>query len=304
MIRTAIALVLLGWGTLTLAAPAVVVSIPPIHSLVAAVMADVEQPHLLIDGGASPHAYALKPSDARALGGADLIVWTGEGMEPMLPRPLSQLSGVTIIELATLPGMELLPSREGGVWGEHQRHDHHHGESSPQEYDWHLWLTPSNARTIVKMVAGRLMQMDADNADQYRVNRDRTLARIDALDSQLTGQLEPLRSIPYLVFHDAYHYFEDAYGLHPVGAITVSPDRAPSARRLHNIREGLKSSGAVCVFSEPQFPSPLVEVVLEGSSARHGTLDPLGTRLTSGPELWFSLMQNLGDDLQRCLTAK
>lgn len=301
----------LGWSLPALATPQVVASIAPLHSLVSGVMAGVAEPRLLIGGGASPHAYALKPSDARALNEAGLIIWVGEGLETMLERPLHSLAGkARVLEVSALEGMHPLPIREGGPWEGHPHgaevgnnqashedaHEQEHGEMDP-----HLWLSPANARRIVTETAKVLVQLDPAHAVQYQANAGEMSRRIDALERRLALQLAPLRERRYIVFHDAYHYFEEAFALQPAGAIAVSPDRPPGARRISEIRKKIRDSGAGCVFSEPQFRSAIVDVVLEGSPARHGVLDPLGSALAPGEGQWFSLMQGLADSLSDCL---
>jgi zinc transport system substrate-binding protein len=306
MTRIVLLLSVLCWSLPALAAPRVVASIPPLHSLASGVMEGVGEPRLLIGGGASPHNYALKPSDARALSDAELILWVGEGLESMLEKPLHALAGkARVLELSTLEGMVLLSPREGGVWeghaGEEEEHDEEHGHG---EIDSHLWLSPHNARRTVAAVAEALALIDPANAVRYRANADSMEERITALENELKQRLSPLRERRYIVFHDAYHYFEEAFGLQPAGAIAVSPDRRPGARRIAEIRRSIRDSGAACVFSEPQFRSAIVEVVLEGTEARHGVLDPLGATLTPGAGQWFALMQGLADNLEACLTAK
>jgi zinc transport system substrate-binding protein len=304
MPRILLLLSVLCWGLPALAVPRVVASIPPLDSLVSGVMDGVGKPLLLIGGGASPHDYALKPSDARALSDADLVVWVGEGLESMLEQPLHAIaSRARVLELSTLKGMHLLPIREGGVWEAHAEAghaaEHGHGEMDP-----HLWLSPDNARRIVAIIAQTLVELDPANAPRYRANADSMAKRIDALAKRLAQQLAPLRQRRYIVFHDAYHYFEEAFGLHPAGAIAISPERLPGARRIAEIRRTILDSGVACVFSEPQFRSAIVEVVLEGSGARHGVLDPLGADLPPGKGQWFALMQELADNLTGCLAPK
>jgi zinc transport system substrate-binding protein len=268
-------------------------------------MDGVAEPQLLIPANASPHAYALKPSDARALSGAELVVWVGEALEVVLEKPLHALAGkAQVLELSTLEEMQLLPTREGGVWPEEVEHEAEHAHHGHGEMDTHLWLSPANARQIVTAVAERLSDLDGANAERYRANADNMLRRISELERQLRGQLAPVRELPYIVFHDAYHYFEKAFLLHPVGAIAVSPDRRPGARRLVEIRDTIRQRGALCVFSEPQFRPATVQVVLEGSDARHGVLDPLGAELSPGKQQWFDLMQGLADNLVGCLAGR
>lgn len=305
MMRNLAMLLALCWSLPLPAAPRVVTSILPVHSLVAEVMDGVGEPQLLIGANASPHDYALKPSDARALSEAELVVWVGEGLETVLKQPLRSLSAhAQVLELSTAEGMQLLPSRKGGVWemdghGESREgHEHAHGE-----IDTHLWMSPENARRIVRIVATRLSDLDPVNAAQYRSNAKAMERRISELEVSLREQLTPVTESSYIVFHDAYHYFEEAFGLHPAGAIAVSPDRRPGAKRIVEIRQAIKDSGVRCVFSEPQFRPAIVEVILEGSGARHGVLDPLGSTLPPGKGQWFALMQGLADDLVACLSG-
>jgi zinc transport system substrate-binding protein len=283
------------------AVPQVVVTIKPLHSLVAAVMAGVAEPGLLISGAGSPHSYSLRPSDARLLAHADLVIRIDADFETFLNRPLASLAKTArILSVSTLPGVELLPARKGGVW----EADHHAEEAAGQDHaemNLHLWLDPHNARAIVKGTVTVLAAMDPRHAAAYRRNGADLEARLERLDRQLAGQLQPLAGVPYIVFHDAYPYLEHRYGLSPVGAISVSPDRPPGARRLTEIRDRIEQSKARCVFSEPQFEPKLATLLSAGTGARSSVLDPLGADLPPGPEAYFTLLHDLADNLSRCL---
>lgn len=296
---------LLCWSVPVLAGPKVVVSVAPIHSLVSGVMEGVGEPQLLIPAGASPHDFALKPSDARALNEAELIVWVGAGLEGVLARPIRALGGdASVMELAAVEGMTVLPSREGVDWHkeEDEAQDTHSPDHEHGAIDTHLWLSPDNAVQIIHAVAEMLSKLDSVNAKQYQANATALDERVKRMSGSLQQKLAPVQDKPYIVFHDAYHYFEQAFGLSPAGAIAVSPERRPGARRIMNIRKTIEKRGAVCVFSEPQFRPAMVKVVMEGSPARHGVLDPLGVGLAPGKEQWFQLMQNLADNLHNCLS--
>jgi zinc transport system substrate-binding protein len=282
------------------AAPKVVASIKPIHSLIAGVMAGIGEPDVIVGGNSSPHDYSLKPSDAARLERADLVFWIGPILENYLARPLALAGKAEIVELDRAPGVALLPTREGGSW-EKEREPHDHGDV---EEDGHLWLDPGNAKAIVRVAAARLAARDAGNAARYRANAAQLEQRLDELDRSLARKLAPVRSVPFVVFHDAYQYFERRYGLAAIGSITVSPERPPGARRLETIRAKLRALGARCVFSEPQFQPRLVATLIAGTPARTGTLDPEGTALPRGPELYFALMNGLADSLVRCLTRE
>jgi len=287
--------------------PTVVVSILPLHGLVAAVMQGAGTPGLLVPPGTSPHGYALRPSDARALDRARLVVWIGPAFEPWLERPLAGAKRAERLTAQTLPGLTLRPTREGGVWEAHHHpgeadHDHEH-DHEEEEVDGHLWLDPANAVTIVEAVAERLAALDPERAALYAANAKATRARLDSLDASLAARLAPVAGRAYVVFHDAHQYFEARYHLSPAGSITVDPDRPPGARRLAQLRERLKASGAACVFGEPRSGGTTVELLARAAQARVGRLDPEGLALTPGPEAYFTLMRDLGESLAECLSG-
>lgn len=283
--------------------PQVVASVKPLHSLTAAVMRGVGTPHLLVQGAASPHAFALKPSDARALARADLIVWVGPELETFLRKPLDALAGkARSLELIRAPGVQTVRMREGGAWEAHDHgpgdHGHSHAHGGP---DGHIWLDPVNAKAMAAAIAGALVEIDPANAATYRANLADLTARLDALDAELRWTLEPVRTRPFIVFHDAYHYLERRYGLNAAGAITVSPEVRPGAARLSALRARIAELGAVCVFAEPQFEPSLVRTVADGTTARTGVLDPEGAAIPDGPDLYFALLRFNAQALVDCL---
>ncbi|HLJ64365.1 MAG TPA: zinc ABC transporter substrate-binding protein, partial [Stellaceae bacterium] len=214
-------------------APEVVVSIKPIHSLIAGVMAGVGEPALIVEGGASPHTYALRPSDAARLQRAALIFWVGPIFEGFLVKPLQSLGQqAVVVELDRVPAIRLLPARSGGTF---ERDEDEPEGSSPLQQDGHLWLDPLNARAIVREAVARLRAIDPDHGEIYAANGARLEARLDRLDAMLRTELQPVRGLPFVVFHDAYQYAERRYGLAAIGSITVSPEQVPGARRLHEI---------------------------------------------------------------------
>ena len=309
-------------------APDVVVSIKPLHSLVASVMEGVGEPGLIVEGGASAHTYALKPSNARKLQNADLVFWTGPGLEAFLVKPLQSLAaGGEVVELDKAPGLRLLPFREGGAFETHDHgddgdhhadahddhgdDDHAHGEHvhGSDEHaghdhaglDMHLWLDPTNAKALTAEIARALAAADPANAARYQENATKLEARLDALDEEIRSAVAPVKDKPFVVFHDAYQYFEKHYGLNVAGSITVSPETVPGADRISEIHKKVGDLGATCVFAEPQFEPKLVKVVTEGTPAKAGTLDPEGATLAEGPELYFDLMRTMTGALQDCL---
>jgi len=293
-------------------APKVVASIQPIHSLVASVMKGVAEPGLVVSGAQSEHTYALKPSDARAIQAARVVVLVDENYETFLAKPLkNRKDSLDVIALADLPGARVLPTRKGGLWEEdddhddhkggkdHDHHGHHHGA-----VDGHVWLDPDNARLLVTAVADRLAEIDPANSAAYQANAKDTIARLQTLDTQMKERLAAVADRPFVVFHDAYQYVEKRYGLSAAGSITVDPDRPPSAKRLAALRDRLRAAGAACVFREPQFPAPIVRTLADASGAREGVLDPQGADIPPGPDQYFTLMTRMADSLTSCLSRK
>lgn len=315
--------VLSGWLILA-ACPAhaevkVVVTSKPAHALVAAVMAGAGTPGLLVQGVASPHSFSMKPSDARRVNEADVFFRISEGLEPFTAKLAKALpKSVRLVTLAQAPGIARLERREGGDFEAHQHddkqakkgHGHKHGTKAKgdghddeDETDPHVWLDPANAKAMTLEVARVLSERDPEQAARYKVNADALVAKLDALAAELDGALKPLADRPFIVFHDAYQYFEKRFGLKAVGSITVSPDIQPSGKRLSALRSKVKKLGAVCVFAEPNFEPKVAGSVIEGTSAKSGTLDPEGTALAEGPELYFTLMRGLAANLKGCLAS-
>ncbi|KJS35748.1 MAG: hypothetical protein VR70_15165 [Rhodospirillaceae bacterium BRH_c57] len=292
--------------------PAVVASIHPVESLVASVMAGVGSPDRLLPPGASPHSYALKPSEARMLSEADVVFWVGPDLETFLEHALESLTkDARIAALSTADSVVRLPARTGGTWehGHEDEHDHEeeHGHGHEDDHahgamDSHMWLDPRNAQAWTAAIAHHLTVVDPANAEAYARNAAATQQRIIALEDRLAARLAGVKTVPYIVFHDAYQYFEHRFGLSPAGAVTVSPEQAPGARRVAELRDLVQTTNAACVFAEPQFEPRLVQVVVEGTNAATGVLDPLGTKLPPGPDLYFTMMENLADSLVACLT--
>ena len=283
--------------------PSVVVSIKPIHALVTGVMQGVAEPKLLVKGGSSPHNYSLRPSEARVLAKSDLVIWIGPQLESFLEKPLETLGkNAQKLELLKVVEGPLLEIREGGTWegGNHahegKHHDHENAEH-PDEVNPHIWLSPLLAKQIVSTTARVLSELDPTHQQRYAENSSRMRERLNKLHNELMNRLAPVSRIPYIVFHDAYHYFENTYGLNAVGSITVDAERAPGAKRIADIRAKIKTLQARCVFSEPQFESRLVQTVIEGTGARTGVLDPLGVELATGEDSYFFLLNNLADSL-------
>lgn len=295
------------------AAPRVVVSIKPIHSLVAAVMKGIAEPELILRGAGSPHTYQMKPTDAEMLQNADIVFWVGPELEKFLERPIVSLSATAkVVALEDAPGLLKLAMREGGAFEAHDDGDGREardGQSRSDEgrdhgeHDAHMWLNTGNAKALATAVATFLSEADPANGPRYAANLATLKGELDALAAELKTTVAPVKDKPIVVFHDAYQYFEKEFDIRVAGSITVSPEALPGAARISEIHEKLKTTGASCVFAEPQFEPRLVDVVIEGTAAKTGTLDPEAATLAEGPELYFALMRGIAGSIKTCLSA-
>lgn len=294
----------------------VVTSIPPVHSLVAKVMAGAGEPHLLLRNGQSPHEYALRPSDARAIENADLIILVSHTIETFLEAAVDRNAdhGGRVVELSEAKGVMHLSVREGTLWdvsrhGGHTGHGHDdddgnggdHAEHEHGPDDPHVWLSPSNAQAFVRAIAASLAEHDPDHAALYNANAAAAVQDLEELSRTIRQKLEPVHDRPFLVFHDAYRYFEATFDLTAAGAISLGTGAPPGAARLRALRQRVADSGIRCIFKEVQFRPRLAEVVAEGSGAKLGTLDPVGSTIPFGPDAYNALMLGLADGFESCL---
>ena len=312
----------------------VVTSIKPVHSLAASVMQGVATPTLLIAGAGSPHTYALKPSQAKTLQEADVIFWIGHDLEAFLEKPIEAIAANALsVELSQSHELKKLAFREGGAFDshdhdehdehghdehDHDKHDEHdhdkhdenghddhdhdkHDENGHGEFDPHFWLDPKNAIAMVAEIQEHLSKIDPANAATYQSNAANISSQLDTLIAEIDAELEPVRNQGYIVFHDAYQYFEHRFGMSAIGSITVSPEVMPGAERISTLQAKVRELGAGCVFSEPQFEPKLVDVITENTQAGKGVLDPLGAGLENGSSLYFDLIRNMAKSLKDCL---
>jgi len=277
------------------ASPDVLATIKPVHSLAAAVMKGVGTPELLIQGAQSEHSYALKPSDADKIGHARIVFEVGPDLETYLVRPLATLAPMAqVVALEREPGVHLLSARRGGLWEDGK-------DPADGPTDTHIWLDPRNGIAMTRAIAATLSRVDPARAAIYAANCDREVALIAAEEIKLNTALAHTKGRPYLVFHDAYRYFEHRFSLSPVGAVTVAPERPIGPRRIERLRAEILKGNINCVFREPQFSPRLIDTLVEGSPVKIGILDPLGAALAPGPDLYQNLLRGLADSLTSCL---
>ncbi|MCK5720649.1 MAG: zinc ABC transporter substrate-binding protein [Thiomargarita sp.] len=273
----------------------VVVTIKPIHALVKNIMGDIASPYLLLQGNESPHNYSLRPSQVRELHSANLVIWVSPNIETFLEKTINTLRHKTqILRLIDTPNLRLLKQKSSSV--EHHHHEKHHVNIDP-----HIWLSPYNAKIIVQAITDVLIKIDNKNAKNYQHNANQLIKQLEQLDKEIQQQLFPVKKYPFLVFHNAYQYFQDYYELNLVDAITLSPETIPSIKHLYQLRNNLKQQQIQCVFTEPQFNSELINIVIENTSIKRGILDPLGANLKADKDSYFILLRNLADSLISCL---
>ena len=305
----------------------VVASIKPIHSLASYLMNGVAKPDLIVDGYASPHGFAMKPSHAKMLQNADLIFWVGEDVENFLEKPLGSIAKkAEKIELMQIKGLQVLKFRERNIFDDHDDHGHDdhdkkedhdshakkedhddHGKKEDHddherhahgEFDPHIWLDPINAKVILNEMVEHLIENDPKNEAKYKSNLDEALKDIDKLTIDVMTELS--NSVSSIVFHDAYQYFEKRFNINILGAFTVNTDVMPGAEQLAEIREIIEHDKVACVFSEPQFNPDIIKAVAKDMNIKTGVIDPLGATLNPGKDLYFSLIKNMSASFKGC----
>lgn len=276
----------------------IIVSIKPLHSIILNVV-DEEKVDLLLDGSLSPHDYKLKPSDMKKLENADLIFYVDAySLETFLARPLKAIDKkIKKISIISNNNLELLQTREGGIWEKEQSgHDHSHGE-----YDPHVWLDSENVIKITKQVVKELSKINPSKKNKYKKNAQSFIKKVNINKIKMNEELMPIASRSFIVFHDAYQYYEKEFGLNGAGSISINPEISPSPKRINEIRSKIKRDNVQCVFKEPQFPSKIVQTIIKNTNTKEGLLDPLGSNLKPGKDLYLNLINNLSKNLKKCL---
>ena len=306
----------------------VVASIKPIHSLVSYVMDGVYKPDVIVDGYNSPHGFSLKPSHAKMIENADLIIWVGEDLEAFLEKPLDTIAKKAVnIEVMDLKGIKKLKFREKNIFeghddhghdehkehghkedkhDEHKEHghkedkhdDHGHEGHAHGEHDPHLWLDPMNAKVIVKEVTKQLVKLDPENGSKYKANSKKAIADLDALTKSIKKDLK--KDLRFVVFHDAYQYFENRFGIQVLGALTINADVMPGAEQLAEIREVIEHEKVNCLFSEPQFNPSIIKSIAKDTKVKTGVLDPLGATLDKGKGMYQKLLKDMSSSFKGC----
>ena len=302
----------------------VVTTIKPLHSLISSVMEGVGKPSLIIEGTNNPHTFVFKPSHAEMIENADIVFWIGEDLEAFMEKPLESLAkNAKTISFMDLASIEKLKFREQNIFDDHDDHGHddhddhghkdddhddhddhdghddehdghddhddhagHHDGHNHGEFDAHIWLDPANAKEMVLEISHELSELDPSNKSKYEDNASKTIVALDKLIEEVDKSLS--KDISYIVFHDAYQYFEKRFGVIPAGALTLNPDVLPGAKQIADIQDVINDKGIKCIFSEPQYNPKIIETLGNDMNISTGVMDPLGAYIDAGPCLLYT----------------
>ena len=283
--------------------PTVATDIAPVHSLVAQVMEGLGTPGQVVRPGASPHGYAMRPSEARVLQEADVVFWIGPQLTPWLGGALANLAPeASVSALLEAPGTTLLEFRTGVRFAaDDHKHEGGHGDQEGVHYDPHAWLDPRNASVWLGVIADELSRIDPENAETYAANAEAGQLRIAAAEAEIADIVAPVKALQFVVFHDAYYYFENRFGLSAAAAIAAGDASDPGPARIEEVRQTMLDLNVACVFSEPEFNPAFVATVIEGTGAKAGLIDPLGVGIETGPGFYSALLRSVAIELAKCV---
>ena len=314
----------------------VVTTIKPLHSLISSVMEGVGKPSLIIEGTNNPHTFVFKPSHAEMIENADIVFWIGEDLEAFMEKPLESLAkNAKTISFMDLASIEKLKFREQNIFDDHDDHGHddhddhghkdddhddhddhdghddehdghddhddhagHHDGHNHGEFDAHIWLDPANAKEMVLEISHELSELDPTNKSKYEDNASKTIVALDKLIEEVDKSLS--KDISYIVFHDAYQYFEKRFGVIPAGALTLNPDVLPGAKQIADIQDVINDKGIKCIFSEPQYNPKIIETLGNDMNISTGVMDPLGAYIDAGPSMYSDLINQIANSIKDC----
>lgn len=304
----------------------VVASIPPLHGLVAKIMHGVAIPELLLKAEMSPHTFYPTPSDMEKISNADVLFWIGPGLEVGLNGLLSSREAKNAYAVIKAPGLHILSLRADADFEAHDHahdhshahhcHDHAHDHAHHQDEndqgslihghsvlteDPHIWLDPHNAKAILLFVFNTLVEKDPAHQSLYRKNYERALQDIDALKEDIEKDVQQIKALPFIVFHDGYQYFEKAFALNGVGSFVLEVEAQVSLKRVRMLEEKIRVKEARCIFSEPQFSKEMLKRIAEKNKISIGVLDYMGVNISPGPDAYEQMMRKLAQNYKECL---
>jgi len=269
------------WAFPAAAQVQVVSSIKPLQLIAAAVTEGISSPALVIGPGQDPHHLSLRPSERRTLATADVLLWVG----PLLEQELSDI--IESSDAEVISSFALLQAA---------------GRDMGENIDPHIWLSTQHARLIAQVLARRLQAVDAPNRAAYANNLNRFLLAMDELDGQISEKLEGLQESPFAVYHNAFWYFEQQFGLSHLVSVTDNEELQPGVRKILQIRQALEEAGANCLLIQPQHkPQELGQLL--GRSMYMTSIDVLGYDYPVSSRAYADFMRDLSEALAGCLSA-
>ena len=279
----------------------VVTTIKPIHSLVAGVMDGLGSPSLIVDGSNSPHNFSLKPSHAKMIEDAEIIFWAGEDLETFMIKPLESIANnatkVSFMDLDSIIKLKFKEENILEVEGYDDDHDDH-DKHADGEFDAHIWLDPKNAIEIVNEIAKTLSLKDPNNKNVYYSNAEKLNHSLNELIEKINLSIN--KDARFIVFHDAYQYFEKRFDVSSAGALILNEEALPSAKKVSEIHKIIKKQNINCIISEPQFNPNIIKSIAQDSSILTRSFDPLGSSFDTNKNLYFEMILSLSNSLKDC----
>ena len=331
--KTAIAAAILSFSAV--ASATIVTSIKPLGFIASAIANEVTDVDVLVPTGASPHDYNLKPSDAQKLKSAEMVVWIGEDVDLFLDKSIDDLDYKKVLTIKDIAAIEpfLMKGEHHHHHGEgdahehsheghhhaheghdhkhahgdhdhkhdhaHEGHEHHHDDDA--SINWHVWYSPDISKVVAQRIASKLVKQYPEKKALIEKNVaefDRTLAETSV---KIKAQLESVKDKGFYVFHDAYGYFNQAYGLNQTGYFTINPLVAPGAKTLAKIKEEIAEHKVSCLFAEPQFTPKVIESLSKATQVKVGRLDPMGDSVKAEGNPYAAFLRFTADSYSQCL---
>lgn len=293
----------------------VLASVKPLGFIASSIANGVTDTQVLVPAGASPHDYSLKLSDIQKVKSADLVLWVGEDIDAFLDKPISQIDRKKVITIADITEVEPLLTKAHHEHfhedGDHDhKHEHKHEHKGGHEHEhheglttnWHVWYSPAISQIVAQKVADKLTAQFPDKKDLIAKNLADFNRTLTEQGDKIKAQLAPFKDKGFFVFHDAYGYFNDAYGLKQTGYFTINPLVAPGAKTLAHIKEEIAEHRVNCLFAEPQFTPKVIESLAKGTSVNVGRLDPIGDGVKLGENSYANFLQATADSYAQCLS--
>lgn len=307
--------------------PRVVVDIAPVHALVAQVMEGVAEPELLLSQDANPHSVQLRPSQARMLSNAELVIWVGPALSPWLEHTIEDIGSADSLALMDNPATTLrdferpvgaatpMPEEEhdehvheeDGHDEDHDEDEHEdegHDEHDHGDKDPHLWMSVDNARAWLGVFAEEFASRDPENAETYRANAAEAESEIDALTDRIEARLAPVAGAEIITFHASFGYFADRFPITIAGSVRPGDATTPSAAALAKLEELVATHDIACAYAEPAFDPALLEAIASDTGLKIGTLDPTGALQTPGPGHYAATLEAVAEGIVACIEGE